>query len=278
MAQDIETEHMNLERSRLGTSPHAAFEQVKYLLSLGLIDAARNAVSNINLSHEINVPAQRFHDFSDDERLIYTEARGISVSTPQAIVSLARAVRYVIETNIPGDLVECGVFQGGSILVMIRQLLLMNVTNRNIYLYDTFEGMTKPTEADVYYTGEKALDAWEHLQNNWVKCGLEEVKARIYATGYPQDLIHFIQGPVEQTIPQTTPDSIALLRLDTDFYESTKHELTHLWPLVNQRGIMIIDDYGAFTGSQKATDEYFESIPRPYLNRIDEHVRLAVKP
>jgi hypothetical protein len=107
---------------------------------------------------------------------------------------------------------------------------------------------------------------------------LEEVKRNLYSTGYPKDKLHFIEGKVENTIPGFSPEEIALLRLDTDWYESTKHELVHLYPRLVQNGILIVDDYGHWKGSAKAVDEYIkEKNLCVYLNRIDYSGRLAVK-
>jgi hypothetical protein len=88
----------------------------------------------------------------------------------------------------------------------------------------------------------------------------------------------FIKGKVEETIPGTLPKEISLLRLDTDWYESTLHNLVHLYPLLRKGGILILDDYGHWQGARKATDEYFarENII-PFLSRIDYTGRLYVK-
>jgi O-methyltransferase len=98
------------------------------------------------------------------------------------------------------------------------------------------------------------------------------------ATGYPRERIHFVKGMVEDTLPQEAPEQVALLRLDTDFYKSTKHELVHLYPRISRGGILILDDYGVFRGAQQATDEYFrECDVEMFLTRVDEAVRLGVK-
>ena len=105
------------------------------------------------------------------------------------------------------------------------------------------------------------------------------MQANIRSTGYPEQRVHFIKGPVEQTIPVHPPvPAIALLRLDTDWYESTKHELEHLFPLLVRGGIMILDDYGHWQGARQAVDEYLERLPHSYyLHRIDYTGRLLVK-
>ena len=98
------------------------------------------------------------------------------------------------------------------------------------------------------------------------------------STGYPKENIIFVKGMVEKTIPRTLPNQIALLRLDTDLYESTYHELLHLYPKVTSQGVVIIDDYGHFQGSQEATDKYFSEESREVLfHRIDYSCRVGIK-
>jgi O-methyltransferase len=98
------------------------------------------------------------------------------------------------------------------------------------------------------------------------------------STGYPEEKVHFIKGKVEETLPSVLPDQLALLRLDTDWYESTKHELIHLFPLLDSRGLLIIDDYGHWQGVRKAIDEYFsEHKLNLYLHRVDYSCRVAVR-
>ena len=79
----------------------------------------------------------------------------------------------------------------------------------------------------------------------------------LHGTGYPPERIHFVRGPVEETLPAGAPDEIALLRLDTDWYESTRHELEHLYPRLAAGGVLLVDDYGHWEGARKAVDEYF---------------------
>ena len=141
-------------------------------------------------------------------------------------------------------------------------------TSRNLYLYDTFEGMTKPGDQD----GEAEKKEWQEKStgidsSTWCYAGEDEVKQYVLSTGYPSDQFNFIKGKVEDTIPDSMPDQIALLRLDTDWYASTKHELIHLYPILQSGGVLIIDDYGAWKGARHATDEYFEN--KVLLQRID---------
>jgi O-methyltransferase len=282
--QRRELENVFLEMSRVGIPQRSKIAQVKSLLAKHDCARALELASEIDFDNIVNVQVKRFLDFSDQEKLVYLEARHVSLTTPQAIVSLSRAVDHVVKSRIPGALVECGVYRGGSIIAMLRTLLLNQVTDREVYLYDTFEGMPAPDKDDVFYTGEDASTLWRHFDgkghgSNWVNDSLESVKRRVLSVGYPETRIHFIKGRVEDTIPGIVPDQIALLRLDTDFYHSTKHELVHLYPLLSRGGILILDDYGVFRGAQRATDEFIRESGTPmFLSRVDEAVRLAVKP
>jgi O-methyltransferase len=281
--QKVELANHYFERSRLGIPPRAKVRAVKSLLAQNNAAQAVQIAGSTDFDNISNVNVKRFLDLSAEEKLLCMEARHVSLTTPQAVVSLSRAVKHVIERAIPGDFVECGVFRGGSIVVMLRTLLLQGVTDRDVYLFDTFEGMPAPDDNDVYYTGDVASTVFEFLggkgtQSNWVRADLDSVKERVLATGYPRERIHFVKGMVEDTLPQQAPEQIALLRLDTDFYKSTKHELVHLYPRLSRGGFLILDDYGVFRGAQQATDEYFqEQNVGMFLSRVDEAVRLGVK-
>lgn len=191
------------------------------------------------------------------------------------------ATKYICESNIPGAFVECGVWRGGSTIIMLETMLLYK-QHRDIYLYDTFAGMSEPTDHDVDFRGKSVKEKWlkkrSNQKNLWCYASLEEVKKNIATTKYPLEKINFIQGKVEDTIPETLPQSIALLRLDTDWYESTKHELDHLYPLLNEKGVLILDDYGNFLGARKAVDEYIADHKlNLLLTRTDYTGRLAIK-
>ncbi|MEQ1827948.1 MAG: TylF/MycF/NovP-related O-methyltransferase, partial [Pirellula sp.] len=195
--------------------------------------------------------------------------------------SLLLATEYIVNQKIPGDIVECGVWQGGSMMIVAQTLLMMGDTSRTLYLYDTFEGMSEPTVHDRDLGGVSAQSLLNQTQPGtgvWCFAGLDDVKKNIAMTGYPIEKIIFVKGKVEEQIPAVAPQSLALLRLDTDWYESTYHELVHLYPRLNRRGIMIIDDYGHWKGAKKAVDEYFaENHVTDYLSRVDYTGRILVK-
>ena len=219
-------------------------------------------------------------DFRDDEAEIVQAVRPWTLTGPERIYALIQAVRYISANNIPGAIVECGVWKGGSMAAAARALLQVKDVSRDLYLFDTFEGMSEPTENDIDYTGKHANEVFRI--DPGYRCAnapLEEVKKVLYATGYPKEKIHFVQGKVEDTVPSSAPEVISLLRLDTDWYESTKHELNHLFPRLAKAGVIIIDDYGHWRGSRQATDEYLAEKRVPILlNRIDYTGRIALKP
>jgi len=222
-------------------------------------------------------------DFDPIHREIYEKIKNNTMTSPERIYSLLEAVRYVETNQIPGAIVECGVWKGGSMMAVAEMLSRLGVTTRELYLYDTFEGMSEPDERDKTYSGESASDLLEKDADKeqnlvWAYSTLETVQEGMQSTRYPQEKVHYIKGKVEDTIPSTVPPQIALLRLDTDWYESTRHELIHLFPRLSRTGVLILDDYGHWAGARKAVDEYFAEHKQPLLlNRIDETGRIAVK-
>lgn len=203
--------------------------------------------------------------------------RAATMTSNERLYALHSAVQYVVEAGIAGDFVECGVWRGGSVMMIALTLQSLGVTDRDIYLYDTFTGPPPPTDADVDIHGVSMVD----LTNRgvkWPQASADEVKANLAATNYPAGHFHIVAGDVLETIPRLAPERIALLRLDTDWYESTRHELEQLFPRIAPRGVLIIDDYGYFRGARRATDEYLAKQPAPYLlHRIDHTGRMLVK-
>jgi hypothetical protein len=188
--------------------------------------------------------------------------RPFTMTSNSSLISLINAVDYIVNNKIPGSLVECGVWKGGSMMAVAKTLMSMNSEDRDLYLFDTFTGMTKPSKLDVGIgTKEKASDIFEKEKtgedtSNWVNASIVEVKKIFKKVGYDEKKLHFIEGKVEETIPKNSPSEISLLRLDTDWYESTKHELIHLFPKLSKGGVIIIDDYDDWEGCRKAVDEY----------------------
>jgi O-methyltransferase len=201
-----------------------------------------------------------------------------TLTTAERCYSLYKAIKYITKGNISGDIVECGVWRGGSAMLAALTLIKSQQTYRKIYLYDTYEGMSEPTNKDIDIHGVPYRLLWKK-EKELLTVSLDEVKKNMFSTGYPKENIIFVKGMVEDTIPNTIPSSVALLRLDTDLYESTYHELIHLYPKVTPQGVVIIDDYGHFQGSQEATDKYFSQESQEVLfHRIDYSCRVGIKP
>jgi hypothetical protein len=168
-------------------------------------------------------------------------------------------------------------------MMAVAQTLLAAGELRQLHLFDTFEGMPPPSTVDCDHQGHSAaaLMAAESRADSyiWACAQLDEVRQNMAATGYPAEWIRYVAGCVEDTIPAAAPGQIALLRLDTDWYESTRHEMEHLFPRLVGGGVLLIDDYGHWKGCQRAVDEYFATLrPAPLLCRIDYTGRIAMKP
>lgn len=214
---------------------------------------------------------------------IYTKCKPFTMTSIERMYALYGAVEYVLQKNIPGDFCECGVWKGGSSMMIALTLRKNNINDRKIYLYDTFEGMSEPTEADKAISGQSAetlLQSQDKMadQSIWCYSSMDEVKKNLLSTGYPSNQLIFIKGKVEDTLPVQAPGSLALLRLDTDWYESTKIELEILYPSLQKAGVLIIDDFGHWQGAKKAVVEYFAKQNNGVLiNRIDYTGRLILK-
>ena len=216
-------------------------------------------------------------DFPSRDRTIIMEVRSYTMSSPERLYALIQATRHIARHGIPGALVECGVWRGGSVMAMARVLLEERATDRSLYLYDTFAGMPEPAQRDRPLFGNWGKRARSRLHRSSL-ASRDEVESALLGIGYPTHGIHFVAGRVEQTIPRNIPDRIALLRLDTNFYKSTKHELEHLFPRLSTGGVLIIDDYGYWQGQRMAVDEYIdEHRIQMLLSRIDFAGRIGVK-
>jgi hypothetical protein len=220
-------------------------------------------------------------DFGPEDIETCTAVAQFTMTSPERIYALCEAVRYLVRTGITGGIVECGVWRGGSMMAVARTLLQLGQTHYDLYLFDTFEGMTPPGREDSDYAGRHAsvlLAAAGRQEHIWGYSSLDETAKAVHSVGYPRDRIHLIRGRVEDTIPGQAPPVISLLRLDTDWYESTLHELIHLFPRLAVGGVIIVDDYGHWKGSREATDQYLrECNVRLLLTRIDYTGRLGVK-
>lgn len=225
---------------------------------------------------------------SPEDLAILERVLPFTMTGPARIQALVDAVRYCVRRDIPGAFAECGVWRGGSVMAMLLTLRELGIENREVHLYDTFEGMTAPTEHDVSPLDPPASETWKQARSSgerpWADLfspdvfNLEDVRRAVLGTGYPAERIHFVQGPVEQTLTEHVPEQLALLRLDTDWYESTKAEMDHLYPRLVEGGVLIVDDYGHWEGARRAVEEHFAAHGNSLLlSRIDYTGRIGVK-
>ena len=238
--------------------------------------AVRNAVKRMLARRGFeHVPRQ---DLEPEFLELYDRCRPYTMTSIERMYALYTSVRHMIEREIAGDVVECGVFAGGSAMLAALTLQRLGDDTRRVWLYDTFTGMSEPTPRD----GAEVRAEWERNQrgevNMWCYASRADVEENMALTGFPADRAVFVAGKVEETIPASAPERIGLLRLDTDWYESTYHELAHLYPRLEAGGVLIVDDYGHFEGAREAVDRYFaESGERPLLTRVDYTARVGVK-
>ena len=219
--------------------------------------------------------------YDEEARQIIRTVKPRTMTGHEKLYALILATRYVVDRDISGAVVECGVWRGGSMQAVAHTLLARGITDRDLHLFDTFEGMPEPTEKDRLYSGRPAsevLETSERTANVWAIASLDDVRAGMAETGYPGERIHFHPGLVEDTIATGAPARIAILRLDTDWYDSTKHELEHLYDRVPSGGVLVIDDYGFWQGAREAVDEFLDRRRERLLLLPIGSGRIAVKP
>ena len=206
-----------------------------------------------------------------------------TMTSEARLIALVKSVDYIINRGLEGDFVECGVWRGGSIMAIAQSLSNLGITDRKIWLFDTFDGMTQPTIHDYSLkngnSAQKLLGSSKKSQKNIHSYApISEVKKNLMKIDFPFDNFIFVEGPVEKTLLDTCPGKIVLLRLDTDWYESTSTELDYLFPKLVTNGVLIVDDFGDWYGSMKAVTEYFTRCDQFYLMTIiDSTGRLIIK-
>jgi O-methyltransferase len=222
--------------------------------------------------------------FTDSEpafRSLYDRVKSCTMTSIERLYAMHKATDYIVRAGIPGAFVECGVWRGGSMMMSALTLLALNDPDRQLMLFDTFAGHPEP---NLERDGKLFHDEWQKRlrsdgSTEWGAASIDEVWTNIESTGYPLENVELIKGKVQDTIEDHIPEAIALLRLDTDWYDSTAHELKHFYPRLQKGGVLLIDDYGCMAGQRTAVDEYIaENNITLLLNRIDFAGRVALKP
>lgn len=239
--------------------------------------------AGVNLSRYPNFPIEN----RESDLKIWGKIKNLTLTSPERIGNLLTAVRYVTNNNIPGAIVECGVWRGGSMIAAALQLEAMSSTEKELHLFDTFEGMTEASPID---TNENKVSADAMLLKSnknldpggiWAYASISDVRRNFETTNYPKERIKFHKGDVRRTLFENSTQEIkeiSILRLDTDWYDSTKAELEVLYPKLVVGGVLIIDDYGYWNGAKQAVDEYFKARnEHPFLARVDNAARFFIK-
>jgi len=230
-----------------------------------------------------------FPEATSAEIDIVKTAAKFSMTSMDRVFCLLRAIQHVNNNNLDGDFVECGVWKGGNLILFKKMIEKLNIKNKKIYGFDTFEGMPEPTDddraADGFLGGLKA-EYYMRVQKKDINVDnihnyapIEMVEKNFINNTNDKDNLLLIKGKVEDTLKilSNIPEKISILRLDTDWYESTKFELEVLYPRLVKNGVLIIDDYGEWSGSRKATNEYFKD-KKVAMFKIDRAARLIFKP
>jgi len=218
------------------------------------------------------------------EKRIIDKAIKISTTTQERQWALIQSIKYIKDNNIKGDMVECGVYKGGNIAI-IKSLSKKLKINKKIFAYDTYDGMSEPSKFDIERNLNKSAKELlkeatkDNLKVNiWCYENLDSVKKNILKIARDTKNIFFVKGDVNKTlrVKKNLPKKISLLRLDTDFYLSTKVSLEILYPRLVKNGVLIIDDYGNWKGCKKAVDDYFKK-NKLWLHHVDYNCRMLIK-
>jgi hypothetical protein len=202
----------------------------------------------------------------------YVKGRAVSMLPLKRLDHLERCIVEAIERGVPGDLIETGVWRGGATIFMRGVLKAYGATDRRVWVADSFEGLPEPdaerfpAEAKAYHGG-----VMSHVLNR-LAAGYDEVRANFEAFDLLDDKVRFLKGWFKDTLPGAPIESLAVIRLDGDYYESTMDGLTNLYDKLSDGGFVIVDDYGEdhWTYCRRAVDEFRSSrgIQEP-LVRVD---------
>jgi len=211
------------------------------------------------------------------EKKFLKKSKKFSMTGYLRLYSVIWSFKHIMNNKVPGDFVECGVWKGGN-LILLKNLLTFYSINKKILGYDTFEGMSEPSKFDKKYDNRSAIKMYKKYKKDkvpWAKASLNEVKNNLLRNCKDLKNISLVKGKVESTLKRIVPKRISLLRLDTDWYESTKISLRTLYPKLSKNGILIIDDYGNWKGCRKAVDEYFKKSKNLFY--VEGSCRLLIK-
>lgn len=244
----------------------------------------------------LEIHRRRVNDFSQVDPVEFSKAdldvlhfvreNRLAMCSRERIIATINACKHAVQAGIEGDFVECGVWRGGNSIAAKRTFENYG-SDKKVWLFDTFGGMTAPTDLDTTrFSKKSAFERFEEAKkqdhNEWCFASLEDVQANFQRAGADLSGVRFIAGDVMKTLldEANLPKQVSVLRLDTDFYDSTKAELDVLYPRLSVGGSLLIDDFGHWDGARRAVEEYLGAMPpssRPLLHFTDYSGRMGVK-
>ncbi len=247
------------------------------------------------LGYEVSISQrgadQSGYDLADEANPHIQTVRSHTMLPQQRLVSLYQQAVFCEAAGLEGSFVECGTWKGGAVGLMALANLQHGSKRRHLHLFDSFEGIPEPDEAIdgeratqfARSVGGEAKGKLVALEQTYGAVGTLEANRELLEQiiGYDANYLHYHKGWFQDTLPKEADETgeIAILRLDGDWYSSTKVCLEHLYDRVVRGGFVILDDYGWYEGSKKAVDEFMarEGI-KAFLNHIDNAGRYWIKP
>jgi O-methyltransferase len=183
---------------------------------------------------------------------------GFSMAGTLRLENIRQCVKDVLDHDVPGDFIETGAWRGGATIFMRALLKVYGVSDRKVWVADSFEGLPPPADPD---------DGWDLSNIDYLKVSIEQVKANFARFGLLDDQVAFLHGWFCDTLPNAPIDRLSILRLDGDLYHSTMDALTYLYPKLSEGGYVIVDDYYSWPACRRAITEFLE------VNAIKAEIR-----
>jgi hypothetical protein len=237
------------------------------------IELLKKVLTNTLFSVEPSVD-EEVHRFVPAFTEHYIQSNAVSMLPAARMDNLEWCIRTAIENKIPGDLIETGVWRGGATILMRALLKSCGVTDRTVWVADSFEGLPEPDAAKFPTEARGFHGAVITKSYGRFAASIEDVQANFRAFSLLDDQVRFLKGWFKDTLPHAPIKQLAVMRLDGDYYESTMDALNALYDKLSIGGYVIIDDYAEdlWTNCRQAVDEF-----RASRGIVDELVRVDSK-
>jgi O-methyltransferase len=218
------------------------------------LDLLKRTLTRYTFEDETIVPETREHTSLDHDRRLDGRDWPVHAETMVGMVrldNLQTLLETVLAEEVPGDVIETGVWRGGASIFMRGVLAAHGDRTRTVWLADSFQGLPPPDEE--HYPADRGDQLFTI---DFLAVSLEQVKANFERYGLLDDNVRFLPGWFRDTLPDAPVDQLALIRLDGDMYESTMVALDSLYPKLSPGGFVVVDDYGAIPGCKLAVDDF----------------------